>query len=452
MDQPYEGLRQFLSALEERGALARIQAGVNTDLEMAAIVRRECRRPGGGRGLLFLNPQGKAWPVAANLFGSRQRAELAWGPAGVAGPAERLHAGLSSLTGAGEVRLARLLSDPAIQAHLGSKADWNSAPRSLCALPALRSWPQEPAPYLTLAVMVTRDPRSRRPNYGLYRLQILDQTRAVVHWNPGAGAGVHHRAWARRGADMPAAIILGGPPALLAAAAMPLPPECDEAALVGLLTGVPLACAPGPLTGLPLPATAEFVLEGRISARETALEGPFGNHTGRYVPESQQPVFHLEALYHRPDPLLPATVVGPPPMEDGYLAEVNARLLLPLWQVDHPALRDMHSPREGIFHGAALLSTAEGAGAELIRSLWRAPGLRRARLLIACPPQVDIRRCEEVYWHCLNAVDPVRDLLRSRGRLGLDGTRPRSGAQLHPDEATEALLDRRRQEYFAHEC
>lgn len=443
-------LRSFLQELAGKDELRHIRAVTSPRLEVAAITQRVGNQEGGGSALLFASLHGFSWRVATNLFGSQKRAALAWGTVDIEALALRLRQDLRSvLSGTAGERLATLLAQGDYAPDLGPSPLWaKSADSTLTDLPALQSWPQEAAPYLTLPVVVTRHPVSGQLNYGLYRLQLFGPHRAAIHWNEGAGAADHLRAWSELGVAMPVAVVLGAPPALLAAAAMPLPAEVDEAEFVGYLTSARLQCAPGPISGLPLPVSAEIVLEGSISPGEVALEGPFGNHTGRYVEPSLQPVFQLQALYHRPDPILPATVVGPPPMEDCYLAQINSRLLLPLWACEEPKLLDIHFPLEGVFHGAALLSVPEGAGAEVIQSLWESRAFARSRLLVACPPQVDIRRPEQVYWHLLNGSDPQRDLLVKTGQVGIDGSRVRAGLPVKADAATAALIESRWKEYF----
>lgn len=450
MPGSFPDLRGLITTLEQTSALTRIKSSVDSYLEMAALTQKVCNLKQGGPALLFESPRGYSWRVATNLFGSPQRAALAWGTADIDPLAMRLQKDLASIgCGAAEQRLARILEQADCTPRASANPLWRqSAEADLCKLPALHCWPQETGPYLTLPVVVTRHPTSGQLNYGLYRLQLLDSQRAAIHWNPGAGAAEHLRAWSDLGQPMPVAVLLGAPPALLAAAAMPLPGEIDEAAFAGYLTNRRLESAPGPLTGLPLPASTEIALEGIISAGDFDLEGPFGNHSGRYVEATMQPVFQLQALYHRPEPILPATVVGPPPMEDCYLAQVNSRLLLPLWSCDQPQLLDIHFPLEGIFHGAALLSVAEGAGSEVIRSLWGSKAFARSRLLVASPPDVDIRRPEQVYWHALNGADPQKDLLLQGGQMGIDASRQRPGFPVAADAATAALIESRWKEYF----
>lgn len=450
MAKTISDLRSLMAAIEAAGELRRISVQVDPQLEIAAVTQKVGHCEPFGPALLFESPRGSSWPLATNLFGSPHRAALAWGGDDIEILAARLRRDLAAVApGTAGQCLERVLRQFAPSPALKAGPLWSaSTAATLDHFPALRSWPEERAPYLTLPVVVTRHPESGALNYGLYRLQILGPHQAVIHWNAGAGATAHHQAWAELGQTMPTAVVLGAPPALLAAACMPLPEGIDEAEFAGYLTGQPLQSVPGPLTGLPLPASAEIVLEGLVARDQRVLEGPFGNHSGRYVQPSLQPLFQLQAFYHRPDPILAATVVGPPPMEDCYLAQVNSRLLLPLWAADHPQLLDIHFPLQGIFHGAALLSVLPDTGRTLIQRLWKSAPFGRSRLLIACPPDIDIHHPEQVYWHLLNGLDPARDLLLDGERLGVDSSRQRPGSPVAADAATAALVQSRWKEYF----
>jgi 4-hydroxy-3-polyprenylbenzoate decarboxylase len=216
---------------------------------------------------------------------------------------------------------------------------------------------------------------------------------------------------------MPVVVALGGPPALYVAAAAPLPPGVDETAFAGLLCGEPLAMTPSVTCDLAVPAAADFVLEGVVLPGETRLEGPFGNHTGAYAPAAPAPVFRLTALSRRTDAIYPATVAGPPPMEDCWLAKLIERLFLPLLRVDVPEVVDLNLPVATIFHGCALVSArvAAGEGRELLRRLWRTGLLGRAKLLVLFSDEVDVQQETGAWWQAVNRFDPGSDLVFADG-------------------------------------
>ncbi len=206
---------------------------------------------------------------------------------------------------------------------------------------------------------------------------------------------------------------------------MSLPAGIDEMAMAGFLSGGPLPLAMLGDTGLAVPAEAEIVIEGFVEPGEEALEGPFGNHTGFYTEAKKCPVMRVTAVRHRDDPIYPCTVVGPPPMEDCYMARACERLLLPLWQRRFPLIADIHLPFEGIFHGCALVAVKggqPGRGAALIREMWQDRSFRRSRLLVAVDEGVDIRNASELFWRAINRVAPQRDVMIDGERLGIDAT------------------------------
>jgi 4-hydroxy-3-polyprenylbenzoate decarboxylase len=281
----------------------------------------------------------------------------------------------------------------------------------------------------------------------MYRMQIFDDRRAGLHWRRGSDASRHYEAYARRGERMPVAVALGGDPALIYAAGAPLPPGVDEAAFAGWIRGAPVAMTPCG-GGLAVPAAAEFVLEGYAEPGEERPEGPFGNHTGRYAAAEPCPVFHLTGITHRRRPLYPATVVGPPPMEDCWLAKASERLFLPLLRLDFPEIADIHLPLETIFHGCALMAVQKGTpGRELLRRLWREGFLKSSRLLVLLDEEVDIRDLSAAWWHAVNRVDPSRDVIIDGARIGIDATALDPGPLVGPDEATRELIARRWGEY-----
>jgi len=444
-----DDLHSFISLLEQADELVRVPALVDPHLELAAVIDRVCKGAARRRALLFEQVKGSELPVAANLFGTPQRVAWALGTTDLTGLAERL-AGDLAATGAGDAAgaLARLLGDPAWQPELHPSAAWlehDGTARGFEQLPALQAWPGDGGRYLTLGQVFTKHPETDELNCGMYRVQLLDRTTAALNCRPGSDAEAHLAAWHARGQAAPVAIALGGPPALTWAAGVPLPPGAAEAALVGYLTGRPLAVTRVPASDLFVPTSAEVVILGEVRPGETAAEGPFGNHTGRYVPAAHVPRLRLSRIYRRARAICPYTLVGPPPMEDLALAAVTAQLLLPLLQYDHPWVEDVHLPREGIFHRAGLVAVRdrERPLAELAPLLWRSRLLRDARLLVLLDAAVDLRQPAEVYWRAVNCPDWSRHLLVDGGRLVIDARRPKGSRAVAPDPAVlERVLSR----------
>jgi 4-hydroxy-3-polyprenylbenzoate decarboxylase len=450
--QKVTGLRDFIALLEARGHLSRVSVPVEAHLEIAAITDRVCKGAGGGRALLFEQVRGFALPVAINLFGSLPRAAWATGSETPALVAARFAAALARESGpTTEVRLRRLLARPRYRPLVRSGAPWQEVrggPCDLSRLPALRAWPGDGGRYLTLALVFTRDPDSGAGNCGLYRVQLFADGNAAVHWRPGSDAARQCAAWHGRGRPMPVAIALGGDPVLPFAAAFPLPPDADELALAAVLRGRPQAVTPARHSDLTVPVAAEIVIEGLVYPGETRPEGPFGNHSGFYRPVTAAPLLRVTALSYRRGAILPATLVGPPPMEDCWLAKLAEGLLLALLRIDFPCIVTLNLLPEGISHGAALLAVRPGTrGRELIRALWAHGPLRTSRLLLVVEAGDVPLEPAACFWRALNRAVPERDLLMDGGRLGIDATVATTATALRPDAATAGRVRRRWTEY-----
>lgn len=322
-------------------------------------------------------------------------------------------------------------------------------PADLRRLPALHCWPGDGGRFLTQPLVFTRDPDSGQSNCGMYRVQLYGSDQATLRWRPGSGGARHLAAWEKRGRPMPVAIAMGGDPATIYAASAPLPEDADELALAGLLRRRPLAMVPCRTSDLEVPAQAEYVIEGLVHPGQTRQEGPFGNHRGCYDATASAALLQVTSISHRRNPLFPATVAGPPPMESGYLAQLSERLLLALLQADFPAIVDIHMPLETIFHGVTLLavrSERDGEVAELTRALWRQKPFDKARLLVFFDAETDLRDARGCFWRAVNRMRPERDLLRDGERLAIDATRL-PGQPLVGDPTVDQLLDRRWAEY-----
>lgn len=451
--QQVTDLRDFVILLEEKNELRRIAPKVDAHLEIAAITDRVCKGAAGRRALLFERVLGHGLPVLTNLFGSHRRAAWAVGLEGSDQLRLRLldelarHAG-----GSAADQLSRLLSEPDWQPKLladGPCREVVMGLPDLSQLPALHCWPGDGGRFLTQPLVFTRDPETGRGNCGMYRIQLFGHDQATLRWRPGSGGARHQAAWAERGEAMPVAIVLGGDPAAIYAACAPLPDGVDELALTGWLRRRPLAMAPCLTNDLAVPAAAEIVIEGLLEPGSHRMEGPFGNHRGGYDPAAPAALLRVTAISHRPNPLFPATITGPPPMESGYLAKLSERLLLALLQVDFPQIVDINMPMETIFHGVTLLAVRrerDGDIAELARALWVRKPFSEAKLLLFVDEQTDVQDPRGCFWRTINRVNPQRDLLRDGSRLAIDATWV-TGQPLASDPAMDSLLERRWAEY-----
>jgi 4-hydroxy-3-polyprenylbenzoate decarboxylase len=449
--QQVTDLRDFVALLEERDELRRIAVEVDPVEEIAAITDRVCKGAAGRRALLFEKVRGHDVPVLTNLFGSPRRAAWAVGLEEADQLRVRLAGELARFDGGcAAERLCRLLAEPdwqPQQASDGPCCEVVAEKPDLDLLPALKCWPGDGGRFLTQPLVFTRDPASGKGNCGMYRVQLFDGRNAGLHWRASSGGARHHALWLERGEPMPVAIALGGDPAAIFAACAPLPEGADELALAGFLRRRPLPTVSCLTSDLQVPASAEFIIEGLVWPGETRTEGPFGNHTGCYDPSAPAPLMRVTALSHRLQPLYPATLAGPPPMENGHLAKLSERLLLAMLQVDFPQIGDINMPLATIFHGVTLLSVRGGSVPDLIRGLWRRPPFDRARLLVVLDAETDLGDAGACFWRAVNRVRPEEHLLVDKGRLAIDATGRSGTGPVRADKAVAEQIRRRWAEY-----
>ncbi len=419
-------LPDFLDQIERAHQLATIPAAMDPDQDIAAVINQMCKSRDGGQALLFEKVKGANLPLAANLFGSDHRMQICFG----AGTSidQRVARFKADLAATGRASSAQALKDivgsQVPTALIDSSPLWQEQDitgEGLEALPALKSWPGDGGRYLTLAQVYTYHPESRVANVGLYRVQIIDRHTALLRCHPGSGGLQNMRAWHAQGKAMPAALVLGGPPIMTWAACTSLPGDVPEADFVGYLTGQPFRLSRCTDLNFSVPATAEIVIEGSVSPGEERLEGPFGNHTGRYVPAAPAPVLRIRQINRRKQAIYPCTVVGPPPMENIYMAKVAAKFLLTLLQHDCPWVHAVHMPAESIFHQAAFVAIAtDQSAADVAMTLRQSRLLRNAKLLVLLPPEADAQRVAEVYWRVVNLDNLPQQLITVEGSLVID--------------------------------
>ena len=356
----YTDLRSFVAALEKRGELLRIKELVSAELEITEIADRMVKQ--GGPALLFENVVGKDFPLVIGLYGTRERMALALGAKSLDAIGDRIRDLLDVKLGGGLFGLAsnlpklkELASLPPKRVRGGPVQEvvWRGDEVDLTRLPVLTCWPGDGGPFITLPLVISKDPETGEKNIGMYRMQVYDKNTTGMHWQRHKTGARHLEKAKKLGQRLEVAVALGGDPALTYAATAPIPPipGINEFSLTGFLRGKSIELTKGVTVDLEVPAHAEFVLEGYIDPREPwRTEGPFGDHTGFYTLQDLYPVFHVTAITMRRDPIYPATIVGRPPMEDAYLIEASERIFLVPAQLILPEVVDYHLPPAGIAH------------------------------------------------------------------------------------------------------
>jgi 4-hydroxy-3-polyprenylbenzoate decarboxylase len=479
-----DNLSQFLAAIERAGELARIKEPVKVRLELCEVSDRVMKQPGGGKALLFENVilddgRQSEFPVAINLFGSMRRMALALGVEDLDQVGARITELLDLKVPEGLMgklsMLPRLLEVGKFPPRMrgGSPACqeiiWKGDEIDLGKLPIITCWPEDGGAYITLPMVISKDPRRGIRNVGMYRVQVLGPRTMAMHWQRHKVGAAHWRAMAEKGERMPVVIAIGADPASVYSASAPLPPTIDEFIFAGFLRRAPVSLAKALTCDLEVPAEAEFVIEGYIDPSEPlVVEGPFGDHTGFYSEADLYPQVHVTAITMRRSPVYATTIVGRPPMEDYFLGHATERIFLPLLKLTIPEIVDYHMPAEGIFHNLVFVSIDKqypGQAYKVMNALWGQGLMSLAKVLIVLDKHVDVRNVQEAWWVALNNIDPERDVRFSMGpmdvldhssraftygsKMGIDATRkwPEEGFTrnwpklIEMDEATKRRVD-----------
>ena len=441
-------LQGYLEQIDKCDRLKIVKTYVDSTLELAALCRREFSQHQGGSALLFKHIDGSPFPVVANLFGSERRASLLLHSDSLAHFSTKILTFLQQRTGTATGRFHS--PGKSASCFRTGKTELQHLPDcKLTDLPAIQSWPGEGGHYLTLAMALTQHPETGCRNVGLYRAQVIDSEYLAVNFSPGSGAAEHLEIAKKSGKPLPISLILGSDPALLWAASAPLPQGCDEFIFYQSLFGQKLILTPGLTQPLQVPADAEIVIEGQITSGETAIEGPFGNHTGQYVSRTDCPVMKVTAIHHQSKPLFPTTVVGPPPSENIYLAKANEILLREMLKIDYPQVSDLQMPQETIFHGVALIAVKTQSAMdnkELLYSLWKTSVLNRSRLIVLLDEDINLSSMSSCWWRTINGLQNQR-IYQDNGRIAIDATGIDPTSLIEEDQQTVQLLQRRRGEY-----
>lgn len=479
-----DSVGDFIGELEDAGELVRISHPVKARLELCEISDRVMKQPGGGKALVFENVilddgRRSRYPVAINLFGSMKRMAMALGvtdldeigaritqlmdlkvPEGIAGK-------LSMLPRLMEVAKfpPRVRSGPARSQEVVLRGD----EIDLREIPIITCWPEDGGPFITLPMVISKDPKRGIRNVGMYRVQYDSPNTLKMHWQRHKVGAAHWREMAARKERMPVCIVVGADPPSIYSASAPLPPTVDEFLFAGFLRKEPVSLVRAITCDLEVPAEADFVFEGYIDPSEDLIiEGPFGDHTGFYSEADYYPRVHITAVTMRRDAVYSTTIVGVPPMEDYYLGHATERIFLPLLRLTIPEIVDYHMPAEGIFHNLVFVSIDKqypGQAYKVMNAMWGQGLMSLAKVLVVLDKEVNVRDPFEAWWVALNNIDPERDTRFTMGpmdvldhssraftygsKMGIDATRkfPEEGftrdwpRKIEMDAATRERVD-----------
>ena len=447
---PHKNLGEFIKALEQNNQLHTISAEVDPVLEVTEIYDRIVKKE--GPALLFKNVRGSSIPLAINLFGSHRRMEIALGNTG-----DEVAKRIEEFT---EMRAPESLIDKLkVLPKLGDLAaiapkTVSSAPCQevvikpgegpmLDKLPVIQCWPDDGGKFITLPLVISRDPETGKRNVGLYRMHVYDNQTTGMHWQIHKDGAEHFRRLKKgSGKKLEVAVVLGVDPPTMFSGACPLPAGVDEFMMAGFLRRRPVELVKCKTIGLEVPAEAEIILEGYVQEGEMRREGPFGDHTGFYSRAKDFPVFHVTCMTHRKNPIYPTTVVGRPPMEDCYMGKTIERIFLPLIKKQLPEGVDMNLPWEGCFHNCIIISIRKSypeQAKKVMSAIWGLGQMMFSKCIIVMDHDTNVQDVKEVAWRTFNNVDPKRDIVFNEGpvdeldhsasqdffgsKMGIDATR-----------------------------
>ncbi len=417
----FDDLRDFMRALERNGELKRIPFEVNPYLEMTEFADRAVKT--GGPALLFEKPKGANMPVLMNAFASMRRMEMALGVSKIEEIAERIVGFLEMQKPEGLLDKLKLLPKlgqisamfPKTVSSAPCKEIIRHEKFSLSEFPILHCWPGDAGRFITLPMVFSNNPETGKRNCGMYRMQVFDGQTTGMHWQKHKQGAEHYRRLSAEGKDtrMPVSVAIGSDPASIYSAVLPLPPSVDEMLFAGFLRGKAVEMVKCETNDLEVPANSEIVLEGHLNLGELRREGPFGDHTGFYSLDDDYPVFHIDCITHRNNPVYATTIVGPPPMEDFYMGKTIERIFLPLMRMQLPEVRDISMPAEGIFHNLILVAIRKsypGQARKVMHAIWGLGQAMFSKCIVVLDEDVDVQNVREVTWKALNNIDPQRDI------------------------------------------
>lgn len=421
----YADLRDFIAQLESRQLLKRIQYPVSPYLEMTVVSDRVLQA--GGPALLFTNPKGAEMPVLTNLFGTVERVAMGMGEETLAALREvgKLLAALKepdppkgfkdAFSKLPLLKQALNMAPKYVSNAPCQNQVWEGSEVDLNRLPVQTCWPGDIAPLITWGMVTTKGPFQARENMGIYRQQVIGKNKVIMRWLSHRGGALDYQSWQQAfpGERFPVAVTLGADPATILAAVTPVPDSLSEYAFAGLLRGQRTQLTKCIGSDLHVPASAEIILEGYLEPGVEAPEGPFGDHTGYYNEVQSFPVFTVERITHRPDPIYHSTYTGRPPDEPAILGVALNEVFIPLLQKQFPEIVDFYLPPEGCSYRLAIVTIKKqypGHAKRIMMAVWSF--LRQfmyTKFVIVCDDDINARHWPDVVWAMTTRMDPMRD-------------------------------------------
>ncbi len=424
----YRDLRDFIKDLEKEGEILRIKDKVSPVLEITEVADNVMKLPDGGKALIFENVEGSDIPVMINAFGSEKRMKMALGVDRFEDIGWKLYrilkpevpnTFLDKLKRIPELKKLNDALPKVVKTGRVKEVIKKGEDIDLFEFPVLKCWPKDGGRFITLPQVVSKDPENGLRNVGMYRIQILDRDKVAVHWQIHKGGAKHYWKYKKLGRKIPVAIVIGGDPVLTYVASAPLPEDVDEYLFAGIIRGKGVDLVKCETVDLEVPADAEIVIEGFVDPEQPLVEeGPFGDHTGFYTPIDKYPMMQVTAITYRKNPIYLTTIVGKPPMEDGWMGKATERIFLPLIKFNLPEVVDYNLPVSGCFHNFCFVSIKKqfpGHAYKVMDALWGMGQMMFTKNIVVFDEWVNVQNIDEVLWIWGNNVDPARDVVIKKG-------------------------------------
>ena len=416
---PISDIHQFVEELEKAGELKRIKTEVDANLEIAEILQRVMYDK--GPAVYFENVKGYDIPVLGNAFGSLKRLEIGLETSDFTEIGQRIVNMTKLDIPSGFFNKIKKLPELSKMGDIFPKLEKSgpvtevvSDSPSFDKLPILKSWPKDAGKFITFGLIATKHPETQVRNLGVYRMQILDSTHALMHWQKHKRGAHHSEILKEKGKKTEAAIIIGAEPATVFSAVAPVPEGLDKYLFAGITRKQGIKTVKCKTIDLEVPANAEIVLEGYVDPNDLRDEGPFGDHTGYYTPKEPFPTFTLTGIMQRQKPIYLTTIVGKPVLEDAYIGKVIERSFLPLIRMFHPEVVDFSMPASAWFQGMAIISIKKhypGQAKKVMMGLWGMGQLSLTKIFIVVDEDVNVHDMNDVIWALTTRADPARDTL-----------------------------------------
>ena len=414
-----ESIQHFIDELEKAGELKRVKTEVDTNLEIAEILRRVSYT--NGPAILFENVRNYEIPVLGNALGSIKRLEIGLETKDFSEIGQRIADMTKMEIPSGVFNKIRKLPELSKMSESFPKLEKsgpvtdiiNNSP-TFDKIPILKSWPKDAGKFITFGLVATKHPETGVRNLGVYRIQIIDDTHALMHWQKHKRGAAHHDLLKEKNNKIEAAIIIGGEPATVFSAVAPVPEGLDKYLFAGITRKKGIKTVKCKTIDLEVPANAEIVFEGYVDAMDVRDEGPFGDHTGYYTPKEPFPTFTLTGIMQRKNPVYLTTVVGKPILEDAYIGKVIERSFLPLIKMLHPEVVDFSMPPAGWFQGLAIVSIKKrypGQAKKVMMGLWGMGQLALTKIIVVVDSDINVHNVNEVIWAITTRSDAARDTI-----------------------------------------